>query len=113
MPALCRKTARGGDQTMYEYEELTRMREIFTNAVRKLAVKTLPFLVEIDMSTIEGLPLENIRNAIPEGYDGCLMINIKSLTTCDIYAVGQTVALAENVKITDAEFINLLDKGEL
>lgn len=98
---------------MCEYEELIRMREIFTNAVRKLAIKTLPFLVEIEMSTLEGLPLEGIRNAIPEGYDGCLMINLKSLNKCDVYAVGQTVALAENVKISDAEFINLLDKGSI
>ena len=98
---------------MCEYEELTRMREIFTNAVRKLAVIALPFMVEIEMSTLEGLPLENIRKAIPEGYDGCLMINIKSLNKCDVFAVGQTVALAESVQISDAEFIHLLDKGSI
>lgn len=98
---------------MCEYEELIRMREIFINAVRKLAIIALPFMVEIEMETLQGLPLENIRNAIPEGLEGCLMINIKSLTTCDIYAVGQTIALAENVQISYAEFIHLLDKGSI
>jgi len=98
---------------MCEYEELERMREIFLSAVRKLAIIAMPFMVEIEMDTLQGLPLESIRNAVPEGYDGCLMINIKSLNKCDIYAVGQTVALAESVQISDAEFINLLDKGSI
>ena len=98
---------------MYSHEELERMREIFTNAVRKLAIIALPFMVEIEMSTLEGLPLEGIRNVIPECFGGCLMINIKSLNKCDVFAVGHTVALADSVQISDAEFIHLLDKGSI
>lgn len=44
--------------------------------------------------------------------DTLLMINLKSINSCDLAVVNQSVTFADNVQITASEFVHLLDKGE-
>ncbi len=44
--------------------------------------------------------------------DTLLMINLKSINSCDLAIVEQSVTFADNVQITASEFVHLMDKGE-
>jgi len=98
---------------MCNQDNLIRLKEIYHNAINKLAAVALPIMVCLSAKDIMGLPLDSLKSHL-QGLepDTLLMINLKSINSCDLAVVGQTVKFADNVQITASEFVHLLDKGE-
>ena len=98
---------------MCNHDDLIRLHEIYRNAINKLAVHALPIMVCLSANDIMGLPLDSLKPHL-QGLepDTLLMINLKSINTCDLAVVGQSVKFADNVQITASEFVHLMDKGE-
>lgn len=98
---------------MCNHDNLIRLREIYQNALNKLAVQALPIMLCLSAHDIAGLPLDSLKKHI-QGLEPetLIMVNIKSINCCDLATVGQSVKFAENVEITAAEFVHLLDKGD-
>lgn len=96
------------------YENVKRLREIYRNVVQKLAVHALPIMVCLSAKDIMGLPLDSLKGHL-QGLDPdtLLMINLKSINSCDLAIVEQSVTFADNVPITATEFVHLLDKGDV
>ena len=95
------------------YENVKRLREIYRNAINKLAAVALPIMLCLSAKDIMGLPLDSLKSHL-QGLepDTLLMINLKSINSCDLAIVEQSVTFADNVPITASEFVHLLDKGE-
>ena len=98
---------------MCNQDNLIRLKEIYHNAINKLAAVALPIMVCLSAKDIMGLPLDSLKSHL-QGLepDTLLMINLKSINSCDLAVVGQTVKFADNVQITASEFVHLMDKGE-
>jgi len=98
---------------MCNQDNLIRLKEIYHNAINKLAAVALPIMVCLSAKDIMGLPLDSLKSHL-QGLepDTLLMINLKSINTCDLAVVNQSVTFADNVQITASEFVHLLDKGE-
>jgi len=98
---------------MCNQDNLIRLKEIYHNAINKLAAVALPIMVCLSAKDIMGLPLDSLKSHL-QGLepDTLLMINLKSINSCDLAVVGQTVKFADNVQITASDFVHLLDKGE-
>lgn len=94
------------------YENVTRLREIYRNVVQKLAVQALPIMLCLSAHDIAGLPLDSLHKHV-QGNDPetLVMVNLKRLNQCEMFVVGDDVAFAE-ATITISEFVHLLDKGE-
>jgi hypothetical protein len=99
---------------MCNLDDFIRLHEIYRNALNTLAVQALPIMVCLSASDIASLPLDSLKGHL-QGLEpeALLMINIKSINSCDLAVVGQSVTFADNVQITAAEFVHLLDKGDM
>ena len=94
------------------YDNLSRLREIYRNVVQKLAVQALPIMVCLSVQELAGLPVESLHKHVQgKDPDTLVMVNLKSLNQCEMFVVGDDVAFAE-ATITISEFVHLLDKGE-
>ena len=99
---------------MESYDNANRLREIYRNVVQKLACQALPIMVCLSVQDMAGLPLENLHKHI-QGKDPetLIMVNLKTTGSCDLAIVEQSVTFADSVPITAAEFVHLLDKGDV